>query len=87
MMIFSTLNCPICFEDGRKNVTLKCGHTSCKKCHKKIKEVSIVHTCHICRTPVKSKFFQFKVNLNESLHTWYSLYYKNTYFNYYGVTV
>ena len=75
-MFFKTnkLNCPICFEDSRKNVTLACGHSSCKKCHKKHMKASIDRKCHMCRAPVVNKLFKFKMRMNENLYTWYSSY-------------
>ena len=58
------MNCPICFEDRRRNVILKGGHTSCNKCHKKYIKSTIDRKCHICRSPIKSNSIKFNMNFH-----------------------
>ena len=48
----SRLNCPICFEDKRNNITLPCGHVSCRKCHREYVNFVFDPVCHMCRAPI-----------------------------------
>lgn len=49
---FSKLPCPICLEDSRNNITLPCGHVSCRKCYMEYIRYFPNPVCYICRGPM-----------------------------------